>query len=261
MSFRVVVLFASALLVLIAPAKAEARDLVVFAAASLKNALEQVAQPFTARTGIVVRFSFAASSALARQIEQGAPADLFASADTEWMDYLATRKLVRPDSRVDLLSNRLVLVAQRDSPKSKLPLTVEAFTEALGPSGRVAVGEVTAVPAGRYARAALEHLGLWAKLQPRLAQAENVRAALLLVSRGEAPLGIVYQTDAAADSNVNIVAIFPAETHAPIIYPFAVTDAAKGQDASAFLDFVQGGEARRIFEAHGFTVLRHSVSN
>jgi molybdate transport system substrate-binding protein len=238
-----------------------AADVRVFAAASLKNALEDAAKPFMAKTGIAVRFSFAASSALARQIEQGAPADLFASADAEWMDYLMTRKLVRPETRIDLLGNRLVVVAARDSAISDLPLAPAAFQAVLGPSGRLATGEVTAVPAGRYAKSALEHLGLWTALQPRLAQTENVRAALLLVSRGEAPLGIVYATDAAVDPNVRIVATFPEDAHPPIVYPFAITAAANGGDADAFLRFVEGADAWRIFESHGFSIRPRSPSN
>lgn len=240
---------------------AVAADVVVFAAASLKNALEEAAKPFAAKTGVAVRFSFAASPALARQIEQGAPADVFASADAQWMEYLAAQKLVQPQTRTDLLGNRLVVVASRDSAISDLALDPAAFRAALGPSGRLATGEVTAVPAGRYARSALEHLGLWAELQPRLAQTENVRAALLLVSRGEAPLGIVYATDAAADPNVRIVASFTAEAHPPVVYPFALTAAATGADAQAFLRFLQGAEARRVFESHGFSVRTRPASN
>ena len=226
----------------------------VFAAASLKNALEEVAKPFTAATGIRVRYSFAASSALARQIEQGAPADLFASADVEWMDFLAGRNLVREPTRIDLLGNKLVVIALADNPLSELALTPKAIQDAVG-RGRIAVGEVASVPAGRYAKAALEKLGLWGEVQPRLAQVENVRGALLLVSRGEAPLGIVYETDAKADPKVKVVATFPESSHPPIVYPFAATAKAGGEGALRFLDFLRGSEARRAFEAQGFTLL------
>ena len=252
MRLRLPILFALAILMPIAGARAS--EIVIFAAASLKNVLEEVAKPFTARTGVVVRFSFAASSALARQIEQGAPVDVFASADTEWMDYVASRKLVQLETRDDLLGNRLVLVAWGQGPLTDLPLAVPALLSALGPSGRIATGEVTSVPAGRYAKAALQHLGLWTSLQPRLAQAENVRAALLLVSRGEAPLGIVYQTDAAADPNVRVVATFPEGSHPPVVYAFAVATTAKGEGASAFLRFLREPQASSIIEAHGFSV-------
>ncbi len=235
--------------------QAQPEPVTVFAAASLKNALEEAAKPFTASTGLNVRFSFAASSALARQIESGAPADLFASADLEWMDYLAERRRIAPGTRIDLLGNRLVVVAPADGPLKDLALTAEAVRAALG-GGRVATGEVTSVPAGRYAKAALERLGLWAEVQPRLAQAENVRAALAFVSRGEAPLGIVYETDARADPKVRVVAVFPPESHAPIVYPFAVTaDARAPEGARRFIAFLAGPEGRKIFEAGGFMAL------
>lgn len=238
-----------------APAQAQGEPVTVFAAASLKNALEEIAGPFTARTGIPVRFSFAASSALARQIEAGAPADLFASADLEWMDYLTERRQIAPGTRVDLLGNRLVVVAPADSAVRDLPLTADAIRAAVG-TGRIATGEVTSVPVGRYAKAALERLGLWAEVQPRLAQAENVRAALAFVSRGEAPLGIVYETDARADPRVRVVAAFPADSHAPIVYPFAATaQARQAEGARRFLAHLSGREARAVFEAQGFTML------
>ncbi|KAA2237190.1 molybdate ABC transporter substrate-binding protein [Salinarimonas soli] len=247
------------LLVGLSPAQAQqAPPVTVFAAASLKTALEDVARSFTDATGTPVRFSFAASSALARQIEAGAPADVFASADIEWMDYLAGRRLVMAGTRVDLLGNRLVVVAPAASPLHELALTPDALRAALG-TGRIATGEVTAVPAGRYAKAALEHLGLWAEAGPRLAQAENVRAALAFVSRGEAPLGIVYETDARADPGVRVVAAFPPGSHPPIVYPFAVTAGATAPEAARrFLAFLGGPQARAAFEAQGFTILTPS---
>src|SRR4051812_22376382 len=219
---------------LICPATAQ-EVVTVFAAASLRNALEEAAQSFSTTSSTPVRFSFAASSALARQIEQGAPADLFASADREWMDYLSERNLIQPATRVDLLGNRLVIIAPAESPIRDLALTADALRQAAG-QGRIAMGEVSAVPAGRYAKAALDKLGLWRELQPRIAQTENVRAALVLVSSGEAPLGIVYETDAKADPNkadpkVRVVAVFRPDSHPPIVYPFAITRTAKGDGA------------------------------
>jgi molybdate transport system substrate-binding protein len=201
-----------------------------------------------------VRFSFAASSALAKQIEQGAPADIFASADLDWMDYLAQRKLIRPETRVDLLGNRLVVIAAKDSALKELKLDVASLKDALG-DGRLTTGEVTSVPVGKYAKTALEKLGLWAEVQPRLAMTESVRAALALVARGEAPLGIVYATDAAVEPKVKVVATFPPDSHPPIIYPFALTADAKSTSARQFLDFLQGPQARQAFAAQGFSLL------
>src|SRR3954447_15066282 len=178
------------------PASAQDVTLTAFAAASMKNAVDDINAAFTKAAGIKVVASYAASPALAKQIEAGAPADLFASADLEWMDYLQQRNFIRAASRVDLLGNRLVVVAPADSPVRDLAFTASAMRQALGTNGRIATGEVTSVPVGRYAKSALERLGLWTVVQPRLAEAENVRAALTFVSRGEAPLGIVYDTDA-----------------------------------------------------------------
>ncbi len=241
------------LLALATPAQA-AKPVTVFAAASLRNALEEAGRAFTAGTGTPVRFSFAASSALARQIESGAPADVFASADAEWMDHLAGRGRIAPGTRIDLLGNSLVVVAPADAPLRDLPLTAEAIAAAAG-TGRIATGEVTSVPVGRYAKTALESLGLWAGVQPRLAQAENVRAALAFVARGEAPLGIVYATDAAAEPRVRVVATFPAGSHPPVVYPFAVTaDARQGEAARRLVAFLAGPEARAVFAAAGFTL-------
>jgi molybdate transport system substrate-binding protein len=239
---------------LAAPQPAAAQQITVFAAASLKDALEDAAKSFTAANGASVRFSFAASSALAKQIEQGAPADLFASADLDWMNYLAERKLIRPDTRVDLLGNRLVVVVARESPLNELKLDVPSVRAALG-DGRLTTGEVNSVPVGKYAKAALEKLGLWGEVQPRLAMTETVRAALALVARGEAPLGIVYATDAAAEPKVKVVATFPSDSHAPIIYPFALTAETKLDSARQFLEYLKGPVARRAFEAQGFSIL------
>ena len=253
-SFRAL---AAALLLLFAsqpPAVAQ-ETVTVFAAASLKNALDDAASAFTKESGIAIRTSYAASSVLARQIEQGAPADLFASADLEWMDYLDARKLIRPDTRIDLLGNRLVLIAPREGGPSEVAFTADAIGRALGPDGKLTTGEVASVPVGKYAKAALEKLGLWAFVQPRLAQADNVRSALALVARGEAPLGIVYESDAKAEPKVKVVGVFPADSHPPVTYPFAVTGAAKGENASRFLAYLRGAGARPFFAAQGFTVL------
>ena len=205
-----------------APARAQTPaqggDVIVFAAASLKNALDAVNAQWQKETGKKAAISYAASSALAKQIEQGAPAEVFISADLDWMDYLAEKNLIKPDTRSNLLGNRIVLIAPKDKAQ---PVEIEpGFDLAKAARRRPArMANVDAVPAGKYGKAALEKLGVWGSVSGKVAQAENVRAALLLVSRGEAPLGIVYQTDAAADPNVKIVGTFPEDTHPPIIYP------------------------------------------
>jgi molybdate transport system substrate-binding protein len=234
---------------------ADAQETVtVFAAASLQNALIDAAAKFTDATGIKVKFSFDATSTLARQIEDGAPADLFASADIDWMDYLAQGNLIKPQTRVNLLSNRLVIIAPRNSATNELKLDTASIEAALG-SGRIATGAVETVPVGRYAKLALEKLGLWTALQSRIAPAENVRVALSYVARGEAPLGIVYATDAASEPRIKVVATFPRDTHPPIVYPFAVVTGAKGDGATRFLDFLQGPVARQSFSAQGFSFI------
>ncbi len=234
------------------PAKAQG-SITVFAAASLQDALNGAAKDFTATSGIAVKFSFDASSTLARQIEAGAPADLFASADLDWMEYLANRNLIVPQSRVNLLGNRLVVIAPKDAPLTTLALDAPSFEAALG-AGRLATGAVETVPAGRYAKAALEKLGLWPSLQSRIAPAENARAALAYVARGEAPLGIVYATDAAAEPKVKIVASFPPDSYPPIVYPFALVAVTKRDGAARFLAFLQSPDARRSFAARGFSL-------
>jgi molybdate transport system substrate-binding protein len=234
-------------------AVAEQRPTHVFAAASLKNALDEIGAAYTARTGRAVVGSYAASSALARQIEQGAPADLFVSADVDWMDYLAERGLIQPATRVDLLGNGLVLIAPRGS---DVRVRLGPGLDLTGPlgDGRLAIGDPLAVPAGKYAKAALERLGAWPALADRLAPVENVRAALAMVAQGEAPLGIVYTTDAAVEPRVEIVATFPAATHPPIVYPLALTPTASA-DAAAFAAYLRSTAARALFEKHGFAVL------
>jgi molybdate transport system substrate-binding protein len=236
---------------------AETRDLVVFAAASLKNALDDANAAWQRETGKRAMISYAASSALARQIEQGAPADIFVSADLDWMTYLEQRDLIRKDTRANLLGNRIVLIAPRTSSVSVKIGPGLDLARLLG-SGRLAMADTSAVPAGKYAKASLEALGIWNSVREKVAQAENVRAALLLVSRGEAPLGIVYQTDAAADPNVRIVDAFPADSHPPIVYPVALTASSASPDAAAFLAFIRSAKARPIFEKQGYTVIETS---
>lgn len=230
------------------------RDVTVFAAASLTNALQDAAKDYEASGGGKVKLSFAASSLLARQIEAGADADVFFSADAEWMDYLSERKLIKPATRRDVLSNRLVLIAPAGS---KVALTIApgfALAAALGDS-RLALADPDTVPAGKYAKAALTKLGVWDAVANKVARAENVRAALAYVARGEALLGIVYATDAKAEAKVGTVDTFPADTHAAIVYPVALTASANGPEAEAFLAYMLSGRAAAAFERHGFTVV------
>jgi molybdate transport system substrate-binding protein len=238
------------LLALIASVPARAETITVFAAASLKDALDENAKAYEARARDRIVVSYAASSALAKQIEAGAPADLFISADLDWMDYLEQRRLIKPDTRRNLLRNRLVLIAPADS-KASVDIRPGFPLAALLGDGRLAMANPDAVPAGKYGKASLEALGVWKDVQAKVASAENVRAALVLVSRGEAPLGIVYRTDAAADPKVRVAGLFPENTHPPIIYPIALTANAKTA-ASAFLDWLNKPEARAIFQKHGF---------
>ena len=236
------------------PIEAQGSDVLVFAAASLKNALDAVNAQWTKETGKKAVISYASSSALAKQIEQGAPAQMFISADLDWMDYLAAKSLIKPDTRSNLLGNRIVLIASKDKAQ---PVEIKPgfdLAKLLG-DGRLSIANVDAVPAGKYGKAALEKLGVWAGVAGKIAQAENVRAALLLVSRGEAPAGIVYQTDAAADPNVKIIGTFPEDTHPPIIYPIALTASATHPDAAAFLAYIGSEKAKPLFQAQGFTVL------
>src|ERR1700722_2955194 len=234
---------------------AQGRDVVVFAAASLKNALDDIHAQYTKDTGKQITISLAASSQLAKQIENGAPADIFISADLDWMDYLAQKNLIKPDTRKNLLGNELVLIAPKDRAldvKIALGFDLAKLLE----GGRLAMADTTAVPAGKYGKAALEKLGAWASVADHLAQAENVRAALALVARKEAPLGIVYQTDAAAEPGVRIVGVFPADTHPPIVYPIALTAGSTNPDAPGFLAYMSSEKAQPLFEKQGFTVLK-----
>lgn len=235
-----------------APAAA-AETLTVFAAASLKESLDEAAAAYRQATGMTVRVSYGASSALARQIEQGAPAQVFISADQDWMDHLQRRGRVDAADRRDLLGNRLVLVAPAAA--AAAPVALQSGVDLrplLGAHGRLAMGQPDAVPAGRYARAALQSLGAWPALEARVAGAENVRAALMLVARGEAPLGVVYATDAAVEPRVRVLATFPQASHPAIVYPAARVAASRHPHAPAFLRWLQGPAAHGIFVRHGF---------
>ena len=205
-----------------APALAQGRDVLIFAAASMKNALDDIVAQWQRETGKKVVVSYAASNTLIKQIEQGAPADIFISADTDWMDYGEQKGLIKKDTRVNLLGNKLVLIAPKDA-NVTTDIKARFDLAALLKGGRLAMANVDAVPAGKYGKASLEKLGVWDSVKDKIAQADSVRAALVLVARGETPLGIVYQTDAASDPSVKIVGTFPADTHPPIIYPVALT--------------------------------------
>ncbi len=232
----------------------------VFAAASLKNALDDANAAFTKATGVKVTASYAASSALAKQIEQGAPADVFISADLQWMDYVAQKTLIKPDTRVNLLGNKLVLIAASDSKLGPITIAKPFDIAKLAGDGRIAVADVKAVPAGLYAKAALEALDGWKAAQPKLAMAENVRATLSFVARGETPIGIVYATDAQVEPKVKIVGIFPDGSHPPVVYPVAATSATTNAASLRYLDFLRTGTAKAIFEKYGFSFLIKPVS-
>ena len=233
---------------------AQEKTITVFAAASMKNALDDVNAAFLKATGIKVVTSYAASSALARQIGDGAPADLFISADRDWMDYCAARKLIQEASRFDLVGNKLVLIAAKDAKIESMSLAPHVDLAALAGDRRIVTADVRAVPAGRYAKAALESLGIWSSVEKKLAMVENVRAALALVARGEAALGIVYATDARVEPGVKVVGEFPEGSHPPIVYPAALTATAQPQ-AEAFRDYLRSAAAKAVFERYGFTVL------
>jgi molybdate transport system substrate-binding protein len=237
-----------------APARAGDKTLVVFAAASMKNALDDVDAAFTAKTGVKVSASYAASSTLAKQIEQGAPADIFVSADTDWMDYAVGKKTINEATRVNLLGNSIVLIAPKESKIDNVAIAPGFDLAKLAGDGKIATGDVKAVPVGKYAKAALEKLGAWAAAEPKFAMADSVRAALTLVARGEAALGIVYSTDAKVEPGVKIIGTFPADTHPPIIYPVAATTTAK-DDAKAYLDYLHSSAAKAVLEKYGFVYL------
>jgi molybdate transport system substrate-binding protein len=253
---RILLLFVLGLLVAPFTATvARAADITVFAAASLKNALDEAAKVYQAQTGDKVTISYAASSALAKQIESGAPADIFFSADLDWMDYLQEKKLIDVGSRHTLLGNTLVLVAPKESTVS---LTIEKnfpLLQALGENGKLAMAQVDSVPAGKYGKAALTDLGVWDAVASRVAQAENVRAALAFVAKGEAALGIVYGTDAKSEPAVRVIGTFPADSHPKILYPVALLASASTKpEARKFLEFLLSAAAAPAFEAQGFSI-------
>lgn len=234
-----------------APGAQAPRSVLVFAAVSLKGALDDVSALVAQRTGVALKPSYAGTSLLARQIEAGAPADIFVAADEQWMDYVAERRLIVPASRVDVAGNRLVLIAPADRVPALTIAPGFALAAALGAGGRLAVADPVNVPAGRYGQAALTTLGVWGSVATRLAPADNVRAALAFVARGEAPLGIVYVSDVVAEPGVRVVDTFPASTHPPIRYPAALTVRAR-PEAKAVLAVIASAEARAIFLKHGF---------
>jgi len=261
------VLIAASLALGVLPARAEAPvvaargvatvdTVTVFAAASLKNALDEAAAAWKAKTGTEVKISYAASTPLAKQIEAGAPADIFVSADLASMDYLAERKLIVDSSRSNFLGNTLVVVAPKGSATTKLGFEKGAFETALGESGRIATGDPASVPVGKYARAALEKLGLWGDLQNRFAFADNVRNALNFAARDEAPLAIVYATDAASEPKVKVVATFPKDSHPAIVYPIALTKAAGPEAPAKFLKFLKSPAGTAAFAKQGFIILK-----
>jgi len=232
-------------------ARAQPKPLTVFAAASLQNVMKEIGGDYTKATGVQIAFNFAGSSTLARQIVEGAPADLFISADTKWMDYAQAHGLVEGASRVDLLTNHLALIAPKDS---SLTLKIGPgfpIAKALG-DGRLAMADPDAVPAGLYGKAALIKLGVWPEVENRVAKGDSVRAALVFVAKGEAPLGIVYDTDAKIDPGVRIVDLFPDDSHPPILYPAAVIVSPKSPQARAFLTYLQSPPARAVFARYGF---------
>jgi molybdate transport system substrate-binding protein len=246
--------FLYVLVVLLLPLTARAREVTVFAAASLTDAMMDVSAKWAEAGHQPLRMSFGSSSTLARQIEQGAPANVFASADEKWMDYLADKQLIATDTRKSLLGNDLVLVVAADQPVHVTINKSFDLASLLGANGRLATGDPAHVPVGIYAEQALRKLGMWDSISPKLARTEDVRAALLLVERGEAPAGIVYATDAAVSKSVMIAGTFPADSHDPVSYPFAVTKSGDTAEARALLQFLTGPAARAVFVQRGFKV-------
>jgi molybdate transport system substrate-binding protein len=255
--------FASVLIILTIGAASAAhsqdKTLTVFAAASLKNALDDVDAAFAKQTGVKVVTSYDASSALMKQIENGAPADAFLSADLKWMDYGVEKKVINESTRINLLGNVLVLIAAKNSKIDHVDIKPGFDLAKLAGDGRIATGDVKAVPVGLYAKAALEKLGVWASVEPKMAMAVNVRAALAYVARGEAPLGIVYATDAKIEPGVKVIGVFPDNSHDPIIYPMAATVNAK-PETMHYLAFLRSSAAKPIFEGYGFSVLAKPTS-
>jgi molybdate transport system substrate-binding protein len=255
MMFRRIRLLAVVALMLAAvPAAAQEKTLTVFAAASMKNALDDVNAALLKASGIKVVTSYAASPTLATQIDRGAPADVFISADLDWMNYATGKRIIKDDTRVNLLGNRLVLIAPAGSGVQVKIAPHFDLSGALG-GGKLATGDPDSVPVGRYAQVALTKLGVWNQLTSNLVRAENVRAALAFVDRGEASLGIVYQTDAQADPRVRVVDVFPQDSHPPITYPVALTASAQ-PGAAKYLAFLESGDGVKIFRKYGFQMLR-----
>lgn len=254
MRIRLLLLTLLALVPLLVQAQEPKKAIIVFGAASLTDVLGEIGTAFTRDSGITVKTSFAASSALARQIESGARADVFFPADLEWMDYLVERKLIRTATRKEVVGNRLVLIAPAHSKVSVKIKPGFSLAEALA-GGRLATGDPDSVPVGKYALAALTRLGAWQQVEPRLIRAENVRSALAFVARGEAALGIVYATDAKIEGKVRVVDTFPEDSHPPIHYPIAAT-ATSGAEGARFVEYVAGAKARPLFVKYGFEPLR-----
>lgn len=251
---RRLALLAAAAAALVLTSAAHAEDLLVFAAASTKNAVDDIIEAYEAKGGgINVEASYASSSDLAKQIENGAPAALFISADTKWADYLSTRDLVAADGRRDLLGNSIVLIAPQGSSLTADLKDPDSLHAALA-DGKLAMGDPDHVPAGRYGKAALETLGIWASVEGQVARAKDVRAALALVERGEAAAGIVYATDAALSDEVEVVATFPSGSHQEIVYPLMLIAGQDGDAAKDFYAFVAGADARAIFVRYGFSI-------
>ncbi|HTO48269.1 MAG TPA: molybdate ABC transporter substrate-binding protein [Burkholderiales bacterium] len=243
---------AGALALALAAAAAGAQGVTVFAAASLTNAFEEIAQAYRAQGGSPVKFSFAASSTLAKQIESGASADIFAAADEQWMDYLAGRKLIEPATRSSRLGNTLVLITPASG---RRPVDIKPGFDLAGMigNGKLVTGDPAHVPVGRYAQQALTKLGVWDAVAPKIARTDNVRAALLLVERGEAPFGIVYGTDAAASGKVDVAGAFPADSHPPVSYPFAIVAKRNRPEVKRFFEFLYGPEAQAAYRRAGFS--------
>ncbi|CNG34780.1 TPA: molybdate ABC transporter substrate-binding protein [Yersinia enterocolitica] len=244
---------ASAALLAAFSSSAMAADMTVFAAASLTNALQDIAAQYKKEKQVDVVASYASSSTLARQIEQGAPADLFISADQQWMDYAIDKQQMVANTRYTLLGNELVLIAPKDSKITKVAIDKKTDWKKLLEGGRLAVGDPDHVPAGIYAKESLENLGAWATLAPEMARANNVRSAMALVERAEAPLGIVYGSDAIASDKVKVVGVFPEASHKPVEYPMAIVKGHENPTVTAFYDYLKSPAAAVIFEKYGFT--------
>ncbi len=231
---------------------AQSGDIKIFAAASLTNAVGELAQMYGKKTGLKLTPSFASSSTLAKQIENGAPAEIFISADLQWMDYLANRKVLEEGTRFNLLGNQLVLISPKSSDVKVTITSGLDLSKYLG-SGLLATGDPDHVPAGKYAKAALEKLNMWDFVAKKLARASDVRSALVWVEKGESPLGIVYSTDAAVSKQVRVVAYFPEGSYPAIVYPASLIKNASPK-AREFLDYLKSDEAKKIFEKYGFTL-------